>query len=137
MTGSLQMLLAAGSNVVVDFTNQTIAAGGVSTASAGYKLTTTGEAREILNSDGTPSDNLLEQGITPSGATSNYEVYATASPAPTNGTLNTWLALTSDRTWSNDQSGSGLNSTIVTFQIRPVSGSVVDTWDVELSANVL
>lgn len=75
--------------------------------------------------------------ITPPGfAPGSYEIRATPNPdTPDTGTMNNWLALTSQRNWSETQSGIG--NSVKTFQIEIRLGStVLFTGDVTLTANV-
>ena len=63
-----------------------------------------------------------------SAAPDNYEIRATISSGTmTSGTFGSWLALTSNRTWSKTQFTVGSSSAQVLFEIRKGSGSVLDS----------
>jgi hypothetical protein len=147
MTGVLQVLMGTGgsSSGSVDFTYHLLNAltdvGGTgSYAQVGYRLNTVGEARRVgVQNFYDNFDDLIEQGITPSSATANYEVYASlgAGATPFGSLLNTWVPLTVTQLWSIDQSGIGINSCTIDFQIRLASGgAVIDTWSIDLVATV-
>ena len=63
-----------------------------------------------------------------SAAPDDYEIRATLSSGTmTSGTFGSWLALTSNRTWSKTQFTVGSSSAQVLFEIRKGSGSVLDS----------
>ena len=63
-----------------------------------------------------------------SAAPDDYEIRATISSGTmTSGTFGSWLALTSNRTWSKTQFTVGSSSAQVLFEIRKGSGSVLDS----------
>ena len=63
-----------------------------------------------------------------SAAPDDYEIRATISSGTmTSGTFGSWLALTSNRTWSKTQFNVGNSSAQVLFEIRKGSGSVLDS----------
>lgn len=100
----------------------------------------TATASVTFRSDGyVTNQNAVDLGdwITPQGfAPGDYEIRATPNPdTPDAGTMNTWLALTSSRTWSETQSGVGTSAK--TFQIEIRLGTTVRfTGNVTLTANV-
>lgn len=63
-----------------------------------------------------------------SAAPDDYQIRATISSGTmTSGTFGSWLALTSNRTWSKTQFTVGSSSAQVLFEIRKGSGSVLDS----------
>lgn len=70
-----------------------------------------------------------------------YEIRATPAPdTPDGGTMNTWLALSSSRTWSEtNSSGTPSDETkVFTIEIRAAgSGTVIDSATVTLSAEIV
>jgi hypothetical protein len=63
-----------------------------------------------------------------SAAPDDYQIRATISSGTmTSGTFGSWLALTSNRTWSKTQFSVGSSSAQVLFEIRKGSGSVLDS----------
>lgn len=71
-------------------------------------------------------------------APGDYEVRAnSASPdTPESGTMDTWLALTSTRTWGVSQNGFGTDIINFTVDIRRSGGPVLATRSVQLRAIV-
>jgi len=88
---------------IIDFT-------GGSDASAGYQLTSGGIENQIVGASTTQTATWC----TPTGQAVNYEVFATVSGSPlTVGTVGSWIALSTTRTWRLDaSSGSNLTSTL-------------------------
>lgn len=112
---------------IIDFT------GGGSDASAGYQLTSGGIENQIVGA----STSQTATWCTPTGQAVNYEVYATATGSPlTVGTLNSWLALSTTRTWRLDASiGSNLSTTL-NIEVRRVGTTTpVYTATEELNAD--
>lgn len=98
-------------------------------------------ASVVFKSDGTVEDQdgaSLGDWLTPSAAAhGGFEIRATANPdTPDAGTMNSWLALSSDRTWSEGQSGIGVSSKTFQVEIRDSEGNVQCTDDVDLTAEV-
>jgi hypothetical protein len=128
------------SNIVIDFTDQSIVGIQFGSAQAGYWIFgaggNIGKAYEFVNFG---PQTLLEQWITPTTTAGNYEVYVTASGSTPFGTLNSWVALSGNPSWYLDVSGSG-NSYFCTlsFQVRKIgTATVLDTWTVTLDAQAL
>ena len=70
-----------------------------------------------------------------SGLNSDYEIYVSGTgDTPTGSALDTWLALSTDRSWSlSDAGGGGLKSFTGVAQIRRASsGIVISTAPLEL-----
>jgi hypothetical protein len=99
-----------------------------------------------LESDGDVMSNsttfgAVDEGdwVTPkSSAPGTYEARATlvSGDTPT-GTLGTWLALTSNRSWSLTQATTGTKEAVLTIEIRKGSGSVLASATVTLYAEVI
>jgi hypothetical protein len=71
-------------------------------------------------------------------APGSYEIRATLVSGDTpSGTLGSWLALTSNRTWTNNKPGAapGVRSCQLTIEIR-LGSTVLDTTTVDLYAEV-
>ncbi len=74
-----------------------------------------------------------------SGVNSDYEIRATevsqSGTATRTGTLNTWLVMSSDRTWRiTKTSGSGTADWIIDMEIRPAGGGAnLDTCRITLN----
>jgi hypothetical protein len=127
--------LATGLSRPVYLTNFSASAFAFSPASASAiaRLTSAGEVERSLNGGGyTNISTWLRAGI---GA--GYECQM-VMVSGTNfvGTLNTWLALSSNRSWSLSQSGVGTTSGIGTLSIRPVGGGVIASCQVSIDAVV-
>lgn len=78
--------------------------------------------------------------ITPTAGSTTYFVRATLIGGSfSTGTTGTWLALTSNRTWSVSQSGAGTQTANATFEIASDSGgtNVVASANIILTADVL
>lgn len=113
---------------VVDIVSQPL------TASAGYRVLNNGT---VETAAGTGNWGFYEQWVTPTSAASNYEIYAgLISGVLTSGTVNTWLALSTTRTWVVERNPVGNSAAAIEFQVRPTGGSVIDTWYVDLNAEV-
>jgi hypothetical protein len=101
-------------------------------ASAAYRLDNAGN---IIRFNGaTPTD--MGDWITPQVNMANYESRATLNSGTTpSGTLNTWQALTSNRTWTLSRSTVGTSSCSITVEIRrAVDGVVMDSAIISLTA---
>jgi hypothetical protein len=128
------------SSVIVNFSDWSVfaAAGGYSAAyyaifGAGSGI---GKVYEAVN---TGPYTFAEQWCTPTSQGGNYEVYASVSAGSVTGTLNTWIATTGNPFWYVAVSGSG-NSAYgqLTLQVRRTgTGTVLDTWTVDLNADAL
>ena len=99
-----------------------------------FQVGTNSTASITFNSNGTVSSvgnagTYTTDWIDPtSAAPDDYEIRATISSGTmTSGTFGSWLALTSNRTWSKTQFTVGSSSAQVLFEIRKGSGSVLDS----------
>jgi hypothetical protein len=116
----------------ISISNQSVTKSGRASQTASYSVNNDGSVTK--NAVGTFIENWIS---TPAQA-DNYDVMATKSSGTTpSGTLGSWLALSSDRSWSltnNAQDGSTI-SCVLTVQIRlRSSGAVKDTATITISA---
>ena len=137
MSGIQMALLGASADATITITDQTIS-GYVfppSTAEVVYQLTSAGKVNKIVNGVTTE----LEQWCTPVTSAANYEAYVTVnSGGLTSGTTGSWVALSSTRSWTLQEVGSG-NTAVCNFtvQIRRVATTVVlDSATIDLTAGV-
>lgn len=103
-----------GSSVSIDdqSISHTVNDGG--TAQAGYVIDSDGQAYRNRGSVLTSIETWLDSGVN-----SDYEVRATLASGDTpTGTLNTWQACTSDRSWLVSATGGGGVSTTCTLTIE-------------------
>jgi hypothetical protein len=114
---------------------------GVSSTGAGSQTAT-----YTLESDGdVMSDSSIfgsvDEGdwVTPkASAPGTYEARATLDSGDTpTGTLNTWLALTSNRAWSLTQATAGSKQAILTIEIRKGSGAALASATITLEVENL
>jgi hypothetical protein len=129
MTGAVMSLLGTGGGggaSAVTITVDTAYIFGFnpgSTADAQYQLGTGGGAFEIVNSG---MASLLYNWCVPASQTANYEVYAslvTGSLSAGSSATDTWLAMTSTRTWL--VSTTGVIYTILNVGIRRIGTTTI------------
>ncbi len=103
------------------------------TAVSAYVLKATGDINQIVNTDTTD----IGDWITPKSSASNFECYATLSSGTlSSGTTGSWLALTSERSWTRNRSTTGTSTAVIVVEIRKVGTStVLDTATITLEAN--
>lgn len=101
-------------------------------ATAQFQLQSSGD---IAKTSGTNAVADVGTWIIPTSQASNYECFATLNSGTlTSGTTGSWLALTSNRTWTR-HSGGGLQTAEITVQIRKIgTGLVLDSTVVTLEA---
>ena len=90
---------------------------------------------EIRDQDGFKQGSwILPEDFAPG----DYEIRANSSSpdTPDAGTMDTWLALTSNRQWTESQSGFGNSNKTFTVDIRRSGGPVLATRNVNLVATV-
>lgn len=128
------------SSVIVNFTDHSVTASAGGYSEAGYAIFgaggTIGKVYEQYNGG---SYTFVEQWCTPTSQGGNYEVYAGDTSGVVVGTVNSWVATSGNPAWYVDISGSG-NSVYaqLAFQVRRTgTGTVIDTWTVDLSADAL
>ena len=79
---------------------------------------------------------LLEQWLL-KGAAGDYEARATvlSGDPPNSGTLNTWLALSTTRSWSQTQTTPGVRSGEITVEIRDATTlAILDSATINITA---
>lgn len=84
-------------------------------------------------------NNYLTDWIQPtSDAPGDWEIKANSSSpdTPDSGTMDTWLALSSSRTWSETRSGIGVDTKNFTIELRRASGASQRTRSCRLIADV-
>jgi hypothetical protein len=122
-------------NVVISISDQNISyvSGGLSSATAGYRLTSGGQTDERLNN----SYNNIGQWCTPTSQASNYEVFATLVYGALNaGVTGAWLALSSTQEWNTFANAGAYETAQITVQIRKVgTTTVLDTATITLEAD--
>jgi hypothetical protein len=73
------------------------------------------------------SNTVITTWVTPAGDATNWEIRATLDGGNTpNGTLGSWLSLTTSRTWDFSRSALGVSECFLTFEFRRVGGSVAE-----------
>lgn len=145
MSGIQMALLGAGGdNVTIVLTSQTglnsiVDSVGVGTATASYQIASNGKVFKTIGATTTE----IEQWCTPTSAAGNYEVFATLNSSTglglSSGTTGSWLALTSNQTWTVTESTSGnLSGAELGMQIRKIgTGTVLATATINIEAEVL
>jgi len=127
--------LGAAPDALITISNQSItdATGGARNATAGYRLTSGGQAQSQINLTFT----TLEQWCTPTSQASNYEVLVTVtSGSLSTGTAGSWLALSSTQTWTRTATIGTANTCVFTVEIRRVGTStVLDSATITLEAD--
>jgi hypothetical protein len=101
-------------------------------ATASYTLSTTGE---VVDHDGVTLETWLLSGVV-----ADYQVRATlaSGTSMSAGTVGSWLALSSSRTWSQTRTTVGTRSGTLTIEIRDVATStIIDSASVTITAEVL
>ncbi len=118
----------------IAITDQTVSATKpVGTSTAGYRLNTSGIAEKLENLSYTTLETWLVL-----GAAASYEARATLNSGTlTSGTTGSWLALSSSREWTVDDSVSDASpvEATITVEIRNAATLVVvDSAVIDLSA---
>jgi len=120
----MSILMAVSSTNIVSLQSGTSAENSfTSPATATIQFNSNGTIDGITSST---SDKWYD--LAPSGGVgSSYEIFATrVSGDPfTTGTFDTWQALSSARSWSITQTGTGLTEGVMLVKIRDVSGGVL------------
>lgn len=134
MSGIMMALMASGGDTATvnfaDVTNYVVNSG--AGATSGYRINDDGF--DYKNANGTYTSN--QQWVTPTSAGGNYEVNATVSSGITpTGTIGSWVATSTDPTWTITRAAVGLNQSVLSIEIRRTgSATVLDTWTVTLEA---
>jgi hypothetical protein len=123
----------------ITLTDQLISALTTGTAEAWYFLTAAGLVQQSTQVGGI-NPSTLENWCIPANQAQNYEARVTVTAgALTGGTTNTWLALSSTRSWYLSTSGSGQSDNcILTVEIRRVgTTNILDSATIDLVTSVL
>lgn len=101
-------------------------------AVSGYRVNDDGF--DYKNANGTYTS--FQQWVTPTSAGGNYEVNATVSSGLTpTGTIGSWVATSTDPTWTISRATVGVNLSTLSIQIRRAgTATVLDTWTVTIEA---
>lgn len=104
------------------------------TAQAGYVIDSDGQVYRNVGGTLTAIDTWLDSGLN-----SDFEVRATLASGDTpTGTLNTWQACSSDRSWSVSATGGGgaVKSCVLTIELRDAASpnTVRDSASITLTA---
>lgn len=118
-------------SIVDQYVTATLVASG--TAVAAYILKSSGDINSTVNTSTTD----IGDWVTPKSAAGNYECKATVtSGSLTSGTTGSWLALTSDRSWTCQRSTIGTRDATLSIEIRKTgTTTVLDTATITLQAN--
>lgn len=131
----MALLGSVASDPLIVLNNQTIvdATAGARNATAGYRLTSGGQAQSQINTTFT----TLEQWCTPTAEAVNYEVLVTVtSGSLSTGTSGSYVALSSTQTWTRTATVGNINTCVFTAQIRRVgTGTVLATATITLEAD--
>jgi len=123
------------SNVVISISNDSVgyASGGLSSATAGYRLTSGGQIEHNQQN----SYSNVGQWITPTSQASNYEVFATLdSGALASGATGVWESLASSREWICFAAQNNYEFAIITLQIRRIgTTTVLDSAQITITAD--
>jgi hypothetical protein len=126
------------SNVVIAITNQTISAGVFppDTAEAGYRLNSNGKV--YRNQNGSLTE--IETWCTPTSEASNYEARVTLLSGTTpSGTVGSWVALSSTRDWTIQETVPGdTDTSSIKVEIRRIgtTPTTPPSATIDLSATV-
>lgn len=98
---------------------------------AGFRLNANGNAEQRLQNAYSVLETWLDTGVN-----SDYQVRATLTGGVTpNGTLDTWLSLSTSREWNITEGGSTPSTSYILIEIRSAAtGVVIDTANIEISA---
>lgn len=126
--GTTAVVISISDTAVSDIT------GGASSANAEYRL---GADGKVYTRTGGGSYTNIETWCTPTAQASNYEVYVTVTTGSlSSGTSGSWLALSSDRTWTRTANIGSNQLCIFTAQIRRIgSTTVIDSATITLEAD--
>lgn len=136
MSGILQTLLAGGVRLGFSFVTPSSIVVSPTVATASFNLQADGDI------DATATNNTIadrDDWLAPKIGMSGYEVRATLqSGGPmTTGTMGSYLALSSDRTWTLVQSGIGSIGAVVRYEFRKTGDTaILLTKDVTFNAQV-
>ena len=130
----MALLGSAGDPATISITDQTVSdyTGGARTATAGYRLTSTGLAQTLVNVTYTTAETWC----VPTSEAINYDVLVTVSGNLDFGPTGSWTSLSTTQTWSNVASAGASSFGILTVQIRRTgTTTVLDTATITLDAD--
>ena len=134
MSGIQMALMASGGDAAtVNFADvYAYAVNSGASAVSGYRVNDDGF--DYKNANGTYTSN--QQWVTPTSAGGDYEVNATVSSGVTPvGTIGSWVATSTDPTWTVSRATVGVNLSTLSIQIRRTgTTTVLDTWTVTIEA---
>lgn len=128
---------STGNDALIAITNRTISAFVFppNTAEAGYRLGADGKVYKYENGVFTE----IETWCTPTSQASNYEARVTVNSGSTpTGSVGTWAALSSTRSWTISETTSGVNN-LSNFNVeirRTGTTTVLDSAVIDLTAGV-
>ena len=132
MTGVLMALVGGSYGARITLTDQTYtnATGGGLPATVGYTIDADGNVYD-------QSSVLLEQWCAPAALSGDYEVRATISSGTlTSGTTGSWLALSTDRTWSKTVESPATGTCVFTVEIRRIgTTTTLDSATISITAD--
>lgn len=135
MSGAVLSLLGtggAGAAVTITLSTQFLYALSTGTASAAFRLNTNGNAEYSENGG---AYSVLEAWCVPAAQAVNYECYASLVSGLATGTFDTWLALSSSRTWSVTQTTIGVRDAVINIGIRRAGdATILASADIYLTA---
>lgn len=136
----MSILLAAfaalGGEPLISLSNLTIGSSGAGSQSASYTLESDGDvvATTTLFGSSDQGDWIDPKAAAPG----TYEARVTVtSGSLSSGTTGTWLALTSNRTWTVTRDTVGTSTCVFTVEIRKGSGSTLASATITLEAEVI
>ena len=135
MSGAVLSLLGtggAGAAVTITLSPQFLYAFTTGTASAAFRLNTNGNAEYSENGG---AYSVLEAWCVPAAQAVNYECYASLVSGLATGTFDTWLALSSSRTWSVTRATIGVSDAVINIGIRRAGdATILASADIYLTA---
>jgi hypothetical protein len=135
MSGAVLSLLGtggAGAAVTITLSTQFLYAFTTGTASAAFRLNTNGNAEYSENGG---AYSVLEAWCVPAAQAVNYECYASLVSGLATGTFDTWLALSSSRTWTVTQVTIGVSDAVINIGIRRAGdATILASADIYLTA---
>ena len=136
----MSILLAAfaalGGEPLISLSNRTVFSSGAASQTATYTLESDGDIVATTTPVGAVD---VGDWIDPKAAApGTYEVLATiVSGSLSSGTTGSWLALTSNRSWSVTRGSLGDATCIITVEIRKGGGATLASATIELTAEVI
>lgn len=139
MIGFLPMIFGWVTKAILTNTSASKTSGDPTDARAGFRLNTSGDAQKGTGTTSVTYSNITGEWLVSGFSASDFECRATVQSGdnPTTGTLNTWEALSSTRTWEQIQTSVGSRSGVLLIEIREAAtGYVHASASVTLSVTV-